>query len=238
MTRIRSAATFLFAAVLLLGACHGAAKKADPVADRVLAKAAMPTAADLPGYSAAPGKGPVAIPAAAKRTFATCLATTVTIFDDVPGVDTAYSSDFSKEGAVLQSNVRIEAKQGDTDRLWKQLASTEIEPCLQRLFADALRQVAPANGSTVTTAAGASLGVTFDTLVSKFAVAVGERSIGFATKISSPADKAAFYVDLVFVTRGRAVIDVTTFADGKPFDRAQEIAVARTIYNRIGDHAN
>jgi hypothetical protein len=226
MVRRRRHWAIVLVAALVLGACSGPAKKVDPVADLVLAKKALPSAADLPGYSETPAKTVSAIPAAAKRDFARCLKADVTLFDDVPGAQKVASPAFSKEGASLSSSVAVEPKTRDVGKLWNELTSALIEPCLQRFFSGALD--AAVRPSTFG----------FDTNVTRFTVGVGNRSIGYASRISSRGDNAAFYVDLVFVARGRSAIQVMTFADGKPFDRAREIAVARAIYDRIGTNAS
>jgi hypothetical protein len=211
----------LMVAALVLGACSGHAPKADPASDLAVARTAVPTPANLPGYHEAPYNAG-SLPAAAKRSFAACLKVSFTIFDDAPGAETAHSPDFSKEGAALTSSVAIEPKKGDVDKIWSELTNARSPGCLRQLFADA---VTPADGSS---------GLSIDTTETRFAVGVGSRSVGYTSKFTTPRDPAVFYVDVLFVARGRAAMEIIALGDTKPFDRATEIAVARAMYDRVG----
>jgi hypothetical protein len=217
----------LLVAALVLGACGGSTKKVDPAADLALAKAAALTAADLPSYFAKPFQQSSDIPVSVKKNFAKCLNVAVTIFDDIPGAQKVHSPDFTKNSASVSSSVEIDPKTSDVDKGWNELTKPGIARCLERLFQAAVKLSAPS-------------GVTFGaTTVTKFDVAVGSRSVGYAAKFSATSQRTAvvFYVDLVFVARDRAGIEVDASNVGQPFDRATEIALARTMYDRIGTKA-
>jgi len=217
---------------LVLGACGGSTKaastkKIDPVADRALAHAAVLTAADLSGYTANLFKKSGDIPESAIKQFAKCTNVGVTIFDDTPGAQAVHSPDFDKDRVSLSSSVQIDPTQSNVDQVWNEIRTAGVEPCLQQLLQAALKAAAPI---------GVKLG---DTKLTKFKVGVGNRSVGYAATMStsSHGGHLALYVDLLFVARNRARIDLTAFSDGLPFDRATEIALTRTMYDRIGTKA-
>ncbi len=96
MTRPFRSLVILLMSALLSGGCGGATKKVDPAADLALAKTAVLTAADLPGYSEKPHQESSDIPDSVKNDFAKCLNVDATFFDDTPGAQKANSSDFEK----------------------------------------------------------------------------------------------------------------------------------------------
>jgi hypothetical protein len=228
MIRMLRRSAILLVAVLVLGACGGSTKKVDPAADLAVAKAAALTATDLPSYFAKPFQKSSDIPVLVKKDFAKCLNVAVTIFDDTLGAQKVHSPDFTKNSESVSSTVEIDPKTSDIDKGWNELTTPGIARCLQQLFQAAVKLSAPS-------------GVTFGaTTVTKFDVAVGSRSVGYTAKFSATSQRTAlvFYVDFVFVARDRAGIELDAFNVGKPFDRATEIALARTMYDRIGTKAS
>ena len=99
---------------------------------------------------------------------------------------------------------------------------------MQRLFDAGLKLSAPS---------GATFGAT---TVTRFSVGVGNRSVGYAlmVPVSAQGNNLVVYEDLLFVARDRAGIQLLAVNVGQPFDRATEIALARTMYERIGTNAN
>jgi hypothetical protein len=228
MTRRRRHSTvLLILPVLVLGACGGSAKKADPAADLAIAKASVLTKADLPGYSEKPYKKAGDVPDAVKRNFATCAGVEVTSFDDTLGAQKVHSSDFEKDRALVSSSIQIDPVKSHIDLAWSVLTKSGTDRCLLLLFEAILQIGAPS---------GAVFGAT---TITKFDPGVGDRSVGYAFKIPASAGTTniVFYADLVFATRGRAAIQLTAFNLGLPFDRATEITLARAMYDRIGTAA-
>ena len=161
-----------------------------------------------------------------KRDFGTCLHVSTTIFDDTPGAQKAHSSDFSKGQVAVSSDVEIDPKRSDVTTGYNELTKSGIENCLAQLFKAAVKLGAPT----------ATIG---DTTTTRFTVGIGNRSVGFATKISAVAQGVTVvaYFDVVFVARDRAGIDLTASNVGQSFDRATEVALARAMYDRVGTKA-
>jgi hypothetical protein len=229
MVRMCKRSTIVLVAVLALGACSGgSAKKVDPTADLALAKAAVLTAADLPSYFARPFQKSSDIPVSVKKDFAKCLNVAVTIFDDTPGAQKVHSPDFSKNSASVSSSVEIDPKTSDVDKGWNELTTPGITRCLQRLFQAAV---------TLSAQSGVTFGAT---TVTKFDVGIGSRSVGYAAKFSAASQGKAvvFYVDLVFVARDRAGIELDASNLAQPFDHSAEIALVRKMYDRVGTKAS
>ena len=132
---------------LLLGGCGGATTKVDPAVDLALAKTAVLTAADLPGYSEKPYQESSDFPDSVKNDFAKCLNVDATFFDDIPGAQSVHSSDFEKDRASISSSIEIDPRRSDIDHGWDQFTRAGIEPCLQRLFDAGLKLVAPSGAA-------------------------------------------------------------------------------------------
>ena len=221
-------AACVLAPVLVLCGCGGSTKKVDPAADLALANAASLTAADLSGYTATPYKNSGDIPGPVKTNFAKCLNTKSTIFDDTPGAQKVHSPDFKQGSATVSGSIEIDPKRSDIDSGWNTLAKSGFERCMQQLF-DAIFTAAMPSGATVG-----------DTTVTKFDVGIGRRSLGVEAKTSISYRGRAFtsYIDFLMVARDRAGIEIDTDQLNQPFNRATEIALARTVYDRIGTKAN
>jgi hypothetical protein len=215
------------AAMVILGACGGSGpKKADPAADLAAAKAAVLTAADLPGYTATPSTPGGDLPKSATQRFAKCLNLPTTIFDDTPGAQTADSPDFDKASAEVSSEVEIDPTRADIDQGWSQFSKATVERCLGGLFDDSLRGSVP----------GASFG---KVNVTRFEPQIGNRSVGYQVTIPVTKDGQNFplYIDFLFVARDRGGITLSGANANQPFDRATEIALTRKMYDRVGNHA-
>jgi hypothetical protein len=224
---LRSGALML-ASFLVLGGCGGSAKRVDPAADLALANAAGLATADLRGYTSTPYQKSGDIPDPVKKNFAKCLNVKATIFDDTPGAQKVNSPDFKQGTTTVSGSVDIDPKRSDIDSGWNTLAKSGFERCMQQLF-DAVFTSAMPSGATV----GA-------TTVTKFDVGVGSRSLGVEAKTSISYRGRSFvsYIDFLMVARDRAGIEVDTVQLNQPFDRATEIALAQTVYDRIGTKAS
>jgi hypothetical protein len=233
MTRTR-AASIVSVGLLALVACSsstaksGETKQTGPAADLAVAKAAVLSAADLPGYTETPYKETDDIPQSVKKKFAECMHTDVTIFDDTPGAQKAHSSDFDKDGAQVSGSVEIDPQKSDIDKGWNQLTTPGVDKCLQQLLQAAFTLSAP-SGTTVGTAS-----------LERFEVAIGDRSVGYTVKIpaTTQGTNVVVYADLLYVARDRAGIDLTAINSTQPFDRATEIALAQAMYDRVGTKAS
>lgn len=232
MTSVRTLSTLTVAAVIALAGCGGKSSKADPAADLALAKRAVLTVADLPGYTGKPHTPDDDIPAAAKKEFASCMGTTTSIFDDTPGAQKADSPDFDGEsgiGLAVSNSIEIDPKKSDIDKGWDELSKSSAQSCLGKLFDAAFKQ-----GSLT------DPGVTVGTFkVDRFDVGVGDRSVGYeaVVPVSGQGRTAVVYLDLVFVPRDRAGMDFTFTSVGKAFDRALEKTLAQKVYDRVGNDA-
>jgi hypothetical protein len=217
----------VLSALVVLAGCGGSTKKANPAADLALAQAASLTSADMSGYTATPYQNSGDIPAPVKKNFAKCLNTTTTIFDDTPGAQKVHSPDFKHGTATVSGTVEIDPKRSDVDAGWNTLTKSGFERCMQQLF-DALFQSALPPGGKVG-----------NTTVTKFDVGVGSRSLGVEAKTSLSYRGRSFlsYIDFLMVARDRAGIEVDTVQLNQPFNRATEVALARTVYDRIGTKA-
>jgi hypothetical protein len=228
MSGVLRFAALMLASFLVMGGCGGSAKKVDPAADLALANAAGLTTADLRGYTSTPYQKSGDIPDPVKKNFATCLNVKATIFDDTPGAQKVHSPDFKKATTTVSGSVEIDPKRSDIDNAWNTFAKSGFERCMQQLF-DAVFTSAMPSGATV----GA-------TTVTKFDVGVGSRSLGVEAKTSISYRGRSFvsYIDFLMVARDRAGIEVDTVQLNQPFDRATEIALAQTVYDRIGTKAS
>ena len=110
MTRPFGKLVILLLPALLLGGCGGGTTKVDPAADLALAKSAVLTGADLPGYSEKPHQESSDIPDSVKNDFAKCLNLDATIFNDTPGAQKVNSADFAKDRATVESSIEIDPK--------------------------------------------------------------------------------------------------------------------------------
>ncbi len=228
MTVGSRASVLLLIPVLVLGACGGSSKKVDPAADLALAKGAVFTAADLPGYTGKPHAASDNLPAEAKKNFAACLKVSTTIFDDLPGAQKADSPDFSKGNASASNSIEIDPKKSEVDTSWNQFSKPGVAPCLVQLFGDAIKA-----GDT----SGATFGVP---TVTRFDVGVGSRSVGYSVKItvSGGGQTASVVSDIVLVQRDRAGMTFEFSDIGTAVDRQFEIALAQKVYDRIGNKAS
>ena len=228
MTRLRRTSNALCALALGLAACGSSAKKVDPVTDLALANRAILTTADLPGYAATPYQPSGDIPASAKQSFATCLNVKTSIFDDTVGAQKVHSDDFKQATTTVSASVEIDPTRSDVTTGWNTFTKSGFDGCMQHLFDTIFRLTLP-SGATVGT-----------TTVGKFDPAIGNRSDGFEAKTTITYQGRALvsYIDLLLVARDRAGIELDTVRIDQPFDRATEIALARTMYDRVGTKAN
>ena len=229
MTSVRASSIVLFVSLFGLAACGSSAKKVDPAADLAVAKRAVLTAADLPGYTSAPHTSNDDLPAANKKSFAACMGAPTTIFDDVPGAQKADSPDFSKAKTQVSNTVTLDPKKSDVDNGWNQVTSSKTAPCLQKLFDDLFRSDAANTPNVV-----------FDpTKVARFEPGVGSRSVGYslAFSASSSGRRISFFADIVFVGRDRAEMDLEFFNQDAAVDRSFETSLAQKSYDRIGRDA-
>ncbi|HEX4493615.1 MAG TPA: hypothetical protein VH914_20600 [Acidimicrobiia bacterium] len=220
-------ATCVVALVVALGACGSSAKHSGSASDLSAAKASVLTAADLPSYFAKPYQASNDTPVAVRQQFAKCLNVSTTIFDDTPGAQRAHSPVFTKNSSSLASSVEIDPKTSQIDQGWSELTNPKITQCLQQLF-------------EATTKLSAPTGVTFGpTTVTKFSPGIGGRSIGYTAQLTATSGGTAmtFYVDLLFVARDRAGVELEAFSTGEPFDRTTETSLAKKMNDRIGDKA-
>jgi len=229
---LRLPAVLIVVAVTALAACGGKAYKADPAADLALARRAVLTAADLPGYKSTPHTPDDDPPAGVKKDFATCLGTTTSIFDDTPGAQKADSPDFSGGTGDVQSvsgSVEIDPKKSDIDRVWDPIAKPGAESCLQKLFDAAFKQ-----GSL--DEPGVKVG---RFTVDRFDIGVGDRSVGYeaVVPVTGQGRTAVVYLDIVFAARDRAGMDFSFTDVGKAFDRGMEKTLVQKVYDRVGNGA-
>jgi hypothetical protein len=229
MVPARTGSVLLLVSLLALVACGGSAKKVDPAADLATAKSALLTEADVSGYTGEPHTPSDDIPDAEKKSFADCMGVSVSIYDDVPGAQKADSPDFSKGDATISNSVAIDPKQSDVEDRWKQVTSSKTAPCFQVLF-EHLFKAGIADIPNVT--AG-------PTDITKFDPGIGDRSVGYSVTFSatSEGNEVSFFADVVFFPRDRAEVDLDFFNQGTPLSRSFEIALAQTVYDRIGSLA-
>jgi len=232
---VRRAGSWL-AVVALTGvaACGGtnfdSARKADPAADLAVAKRSVLTAADMPGYTAAPHSADDDLTAAEKQTFAKCLGTSTTFFDDKPGEQKADSPDFSKgenDETSVSSDVAIETSQSLVDKDWKVLTDKKTPGCFLQVPKEDLKDSAP-GGATVSNES-----------VDSFDAGIGRRSLGLSITVDATAagQTVPLYADVIFVGRDRAEIEVDSFNIATPFDRTTLTSLAQTVYDRVGNGA-
>ncbi len=230
MTSTRRCSIVVLVSLLALAACGGSAKKVDPAADLALAKSAVLTAADVPGYTGSPHTSSDDIPAAAKKDFATCMKVPTTIFDDTPGAQKADSPNFAKGEAQVSNSIEIDPNKSDIDKGWSQISKQEAADCLQKLFQ-----------SLIASGANAAQGVTFGPAsVTRFDLGIGDRSVGYAVKLSVSATggkSAVFYADLVFLPRDRAGLEFDFLDVGAPINRTFETSLVQAVYDRVGTKA-
>jgi len=215
-------------AAMLVSACGSDAQKVDPAADLAAAKAALLTSADLPGYAAKPHRSSDDAPKVAQREFAQCLRVPNTMFDEMPGGQSADSPDFEKGDAEVQSSVSIAPTLAELDQKWGVVTKRGVEECLGNFIDAALAtQMAPA-GVTVGRAK-----------VTRFDPRIGSDSVGYRALVAGTERGLTLhaYVDFVLVRRDRAVISLEAFREFEPFDRATEIALGRKMYDRVDSHA-
>jgi hypothetical protein len=216
---------------LAVSACGGSAKKVDPAADLRVAKSAVLIAADVPsGFTGTPHTDSNDLPASAKKAFANCMHTDVTLFDDTPGAQKADSPDFKKGDDEIDSSVEIDPKKKDIDTGYEQMAQSQTPACLGQLFDSAIRSTA-----------GSQPGVTYGTVkVTRASVTgIGDRGFTFTgtIPITAQSQSLTFYFDVLLVQRDRAGITVSTFQTSGPFDHDTELRLVRTIVDRVGDGA-
>ena len=228
MISARTVSMLVLVPLVGLSACGGSSKKVDPAADLALAKRAVLTKADLPGYAGKPHTKSDDLTSTQKKDFATCTGLPTTIFDDKPGAQNADSLDFSKGQASVSDSVEIDPKKSDIDDGWKQISRAGIAPCLQKLFEAALK-AEPDFPKTVT----------LDTSIARFDVGVGSRSVGYALTftVTGPGGTVVIYLDLIFVPRDRAGLDFEFGNVGTAPARSFETALVQKVYDRIGDNA-
>lgn len=225
-------ALIAFAAVGMpvVAGCGSSAKKVDPAADLALAKSAVLVNADVPGYTGTPHTDSDDIPADVKKSFATCMKTSTTIFDDSPDTQKADSPDYAKLEAEITNEIKVYGKRSDIDNRWAQVSKAGAAPCLAQLFEDGAKSGAPA-GQAVTFGASSA---------TQFHPGVGDRSVGYAVKLTLTAagQTAVFYADVVFAQRDRAAIDIEFVNVGSAVDRKLETALVQKVYDRIGTKAS
>jgi hypothetical protein len=229
MSFARRCSIAVFVLPLAFAACGGSSKKVDPAADLALAKASVLTSADVPGYKGVAHTKSADPPAAVKKDFAACMKVPTTIFDDKPGQQKADSQDFSKGQSQISDSIAIDPKKSQIDDGFKQMSQQGAEPCLAKLFQAVLAQSASDHP-----------GVTFSPpTVERFDPGVGDRSVGYAVKVSVTGGGASLvsYTDLVFVPRDRAGMNFSFTNVGVPFDRSVETGLAQMVYDRVGDKA-
>ena len=230
MVLMRRCSIALLVLPLALTACGGSSKKVDPVADLAVAKGAVLTRADLPGYTGTPHSKSDDIPASVKKDFAACAKAPTTLFDDTPGAQKADSDDFAKGDASVSVSITLDPKKSDINDKWDQFSKPGVEPCLVKLFEAAIKQ---GSGDTP----GVSYG---PTTVDRFEPRIGDRSVGYAVAVPAkgPGASAVFYLDLVLVPRDRAGMTFSFSNVSAPFDRSTEISLMQKVYDRIGDNAS
>jgi hypothetical protein len=228
MIPARTGSILLLVSSLALAACGSSAKKVDPAADLALAKLALLTKADLPGYTGKPHTKSDDLSSTQKKDFATCVGLPTTIFDDTPGAQNADSPDFSKGQASASSSAEIDPKKGDIDTGWKQISAPGVGPCLRKLF-EAVIKGDPEFPKSVA----------LDTSIEKFDVGIGSRSVGYAFTFTAtgPGGTVVIYLDVIFLPRDRAGLDFEFSNVGTPPVRSFETALVRKVYDRVGSDA-
>jgi hypothetical protein len=202
-------------------------------ADLALAKSAVLRPSDLSDYRANLHSPAADIPAAEKRKFAQCMGTSTTIFDTVPGAQSAFSPDFSKGNTNDQqvtSSVEIDPTTADVDHGWSSFSTGNAEPCLEKLF-----QVLFGPGHAALQQAKFG-----PVRASQFNVGVGDRSVGYALSrsVSNSRQTVQLDVDFVYVARDRAGMEFNFFNLGPPPDRDREKMLVKKVYDRIGNKAS
>jgi hypothetical protein len=205
---------------------------ANASADLALAKSAVLQPGDLSDYRASAHTPAADIPAAEKRKFAQCMGTSTTVFDKVPGAQSADSPDFSKgdtNNQQVTSSVEIDPTAAEVEQGWNEFTAKKAQPCLEKLF-----QVLFGPGR-----AGAEKVKFGPVQVSQFNVGVGDRSVGYALSRSAvnATQTVQLDVDFVYVTRGRAGMEFHFFNLGPNPDREREKMLVQKVYDRIGDKA-
>jgi hypothetical protein len=222
----------LVGAVVALAACgssSGGDKQADPATDLATANAAVINTADLPGYASSPHSNSEDPPSALKSEFASCVKEPTTILDDPPGAQKANSADFTKEPTQISGTVVIAPTTNAIDDGWDSISKSGIEACFEQFFREAVKV-----GITQ------SQGIVFGpTAVERFDPGIGDRSVGYAVKITAngPGGAAAFFSDFFFVVHGRALTELGFTNTGAALDRDFETDLAQKVYDRIGDKA-
>jgi hypothetical protein len=229
MTSARTGSIVLLASLFALSACGSSAKKVDPAADLALAKRAVLTKADLPGFESSPHTADDDLPADLKKTFDACLKVTTSLFDTTPGAQSASSDDFSKGQEQISGNAKIYPKQDLIDAHFKALADSGTGACLQKLFDAAARD--PGSGGPAVKISNES--------VSQFAPGVGPHSVGYEVKLTLTLNKqtATFFADVIFLQRDRAGLDFEFVDIGAAPDRTFATSLVQKSYDRIGKDA-
>jgi hypothetical protein len=202
-------------------------------ADLALAKSAVLRPSDMSGYRSTPHTPAADIPPPLKRKFAQCMGASTTVFDKVPGAQSADSPDFVKgETHELQvtSNVEIDPTAADVDQAWAGFSGEKAQPCLKQLFEELISSTGGQKSQQV------QYGPVH---VSQFNVGVGDRSVGYALDRSATnaGQTAQFDIDVVYVVRDRAGMEFHFFNLGPNPDREAEKKLVQKVYDRIGDQA-
>ena len=208
----------------------GSTRSTDAAGDLAVAKQAVLRSGDLHGYKAAPHTSAADIPAPLRRKFAQCMGTPTTIFDTVPGAQSADSPDFAKGSQnelQVTSSVEIDPSSADVDARWKQFVSKETGPCLRQLFQELLTHSAVQQFH---------LG---PVQVTPFEVGVGNRSLGYGMSRSAmgPRQIIELDIDVVYAVRDRAGMQFHFFNFGPTPDRALEKQLVQKVYDRVGGKA-
>jgi hypothetical protein len=232
MAHVRACLIGLTVPLLVLSACGSSsksAKPADPATDLATANAAVVNTADLPGYASSPHSNSEDPPSALKSEFASCVKEPTTILDDPPGAQKANSADFTKEPTQISGTVVIAPTTGAIDSGWDSISKSGIESCFETFFREAVKI-----GLTE------SQGIVFGpTAVERFDPGIGNRSVGYAVKITAngPGGAAAFFSDFFFVVHDRALMELGFTNTGAALDRDFETGIAHKVYDRLGDKA-
>jgi hypothetical protein len=229
MTSARTGSIVLLASLFAVSACGSSAKKVDPAADLALAKRAVPTQADVPGYTSAPHTPADDLPATLRKSFDGCLKVSASLFDDTPGAQKASSDDYSKGQAQISANAKVYPKKSDLDADFTALANAGTGACLQKLF-EAAAQSGQANGQNLTIGKES---------VNQFDPGIGGHSVGYALQLTLTLGKqsAVFFADVIFLQRDRAGLDFEFVDIGTAPDRALATSLVQKSYDRIGKDA-
>jgi hypothetical protein len=206
----------------------GSSPSPHAAADLAVAQQAVLRSSDLTGYKATPHSHVADIPEALKRKFAQCMGSATTIFDTVPGAQSADSPDFSKglqNQQQVTSSVEIDPSRADINTGWNEFAGKKSAPCL-RQFDQALIPAALAKQLHMG-----------PVQVTPFEVGVGDRSVGYAMSRSAmgPAQIIEIDVDIVYVVRDRTGMEFHFFNYGPNPDRDAEKKLVQKVYNRVGN---